>query len=224
MRAFVFNIVCLACAGHAPKHQTAVAPEANEALAALLFSLSPAAGFQAPSALSNRLAAAAPRATADMLIQRNFKVRKPSEEVPSDMVVANGGRSMEDFARWEPGYDNPTPWYTEGDMPDYLFDYDDFEDAFNEALPFWKPEEDLEDALVKCKGPEDVEQAIADCLAAGGRDIAPVMKTANKLKKDMEKAAKDGKPMPKAKPKKKVKASPPNYERVIATTHDTSRV
>mmetsp|Transcript_1158 Transcript_1158/g.2261 ORF Transcript_1158/g.2261 Transcript_1158/m.2261 type:complete len:223 (-) Transcript_1158:172-840(-) len=222
MRALAFNLVCLVCAGHASKLQSNEAAS-DEALASLLLSLSPAAGFQASSALP-RHRAAARRGTADMLIQRNFKVRKPSEEVPSDMVVANGGRSMEDFARWEPGYDNPTPWYTEGDMPDYLFDYDDFEDAFNEALPFWKPEEDLEDALVKCKGPEDVEQAIADCLAAGGRDIAPVMKTANKLKKDMEKAAKDGKPMPKAKPKKKVKASPPNYERVIATTHDTSRV
>lgn len=74
--------------------------------------------------------------------------------------------------------------------------------AFVSALPFVAPEEGLEDALVPCEDPKAVDAAIAAALAAGARPGCPAIDSAEKLKKEMAKAAKDGKPMPKAKPRK----------------------
>ena len=100
--------------------------------------------------------------------------------------------------------------------------------AFTSALPFVAPEEGLEDDLVPCEDPKAVDAAIAKALAAGARPGCPAIDAAEKLKKDMAKAAKDGKPMPKAKPRKSlVGGDKPGFGlqgegRTIAKTHDNS--
>ena len=100
--------------------------------------------------------------------------------------------------------------------------------GMSSALPFMLPEQDLEDALVPCTSPEEVDAAIKKGLAAGARPGCPVIDAAEKLKKEMAKAAKDGKPMPKAKPRKiAVGGDKPGWGlqgegRSVAKTHDNS--
>lgn len=82
--------------------------------------------------------------------------------------------------------------------------------------------------MVTVKETGDVDKLIAECLKAGGRNGCPAIVAANKFKASMEAAAKDGKPMPKAKaPKASVGGATPGWAdqgagRQIAKVHDNS--
>ena len=98
---------------------------------------------------------------------------------------------------------------------------------FTSTLPFVAAEEALEDDLPSCDSEKAVDAAINKCVAAGGRPGCPAIDAAEKLKKDMAKAASSGKPMPKAKPRKNMGGATPGWAnqgegRKIAVTHDNS--
>jgi len=91
--------------------------------------------------------------------------------------------------------------------------------ALRIALPHEAAEENLELELAACKSAADVAAAIEKCMNSGGRKESSTAKSADKLLKGMEKAAKDGKPMPKA----KVAAfggDKGKSGRIVARTHD----
>ena len=75
---------------------------------------------------------------------------------------------------------------------------------------------------------DDVTKAIKACLSSGGRQGSPAVVAAEKFMADMDKAAAEGKPMPKAKAKKdNVGGAKPGWAnqgegRSIAKTHDNS--
>ena len=102
------------------------------------------------------------------------------------------------------------------------------EESYAQALPFVQPEYDLEEALMKCEDDESILAAVEECLANGGRKGCPAIESANKLMKDIAKAAKDGKPLPKFKPKRPaIGGGTPGWAnqgegRKVATTHDNS--
>merc|ERR1719356_2379021 len=92
-------------------------------------------------------------------------------------------------------------------------------EALRIAQPHEEAEEILEIELAACKSAADVAAAIEKCMKNGGRTDSATWKSADKLLKGMEKAAKDGKPMPKA----KVAAfggDKGKDGRIVARTHD----
>jgi len=104
----------------------------------------------------------------------------------------------------------------------------EFEKAYTSELPYVQAEENLEDELVKCQDEESIDSAIKACLNKGGRQGCPAIVTAEKLKADMAKAKEEGKPVPKAKPRKvAVGGDKPGFSaygenRKLAVTHDNS--
>jgi len=119
------------------------------------------------------------------------------------------------------------PWHADNRATTTLT-MSDYTKSFETTLPFIAPEDGLGDALAKCKKPGDVDAAIAACISAGGREGCPAIVAATKFKGDMEKALKDGKPLPKPKAKKvSTGGATPGWAnqgegRVIGKVHDNS--
>mmetsp|Transcript_18216 Transcript_18216/g.37096 ORF Transcript_18216/g.37096 Transcript_18216/m.37096 type:complete len:204 (+) Transcript_18216:47-658(+) len=100
--------------------------------------------------------------------------------------------------------------------------------SLSTALPFAAAENALDAAIVAAKSEKQIDEAVKKCLSSGGRPGCPAIELANKQKAAMAKAAKDGKPMPKAKG-----LNPPQgggspgwadqgQGRKLATVHDNS--
>ena len=73
-------------------------------------------------------------------------------------------------------------------------------DALSSALPFAPAEDALDAALVTAKNDGEIDKAVKQALASGARPGCPAIDAAEKLKANMAKASKDGKPAPKYKP------------------------
>ena len=79
-----------------------------------------------------------------------------------------------------------------------------------------------------CDDPKAVDAAVKKALSAGARAGCPAIDAAEKLKKEMAKASADGKPMPKAKPRKvSAGGDKPGFGlqgegRVVSKVHDNS--
>ena len=101
-------------------------------------------------------------------------------------------------------------------------------DSIAKDLPFVPAEEALDDALTTAKNEEEVEKAVKQALADGARPGCPAIDAAEKLKANMAKASKDGKPAPKYKPlNPPTGGATPGWAnqgegRKLATVHDNS--
>jgi len=174
-----------------------------DALAMLLQSLNPAAGFQ--------VAGAHARSHTNRLSNPAMKMKpKPREGEPFDHGIITPEMAGTDSYQPLTTARTPAVQYIETDDEPWTYwlnalepvTAEELDEAFDAALPYWKPELALEDALVKCTSPEDIDKAIATALEAGAREGCPAQDTAEKLKQEMEKAIKDGKKVPKAKARK----------------------
>jgi len=104
----------------------------------------------------------------------------------------------------------------------------DFDAGFAAALPFAAAEDALDGGLVTAADADAVDALVKECLASGGRAGCPAIEAAQKLKKNMAAAAKDGKPAPTYKPiKPATGGATPGFKnqgegRTLAKVHDNS--
>ena len=101
-------------------------------------------------------------------------------------------------------------------------------DALSSALPFAAAEDALDAALATAKNDGEIDKAVKQALASGARPGCPAIDAADKLKANMAKASKDGKPAPKYKPlNPPTGGATPGWAnqgegRKLATVHDNS--
>jgi len=100
--------------------------------------------------------------------------------------------------------------------------------ALSSALPFAAAENALDVALCTAANDGDIDKAVKQALASGARPGCPAVEAADKLKANMAKAAKDGKPAPKYKPlNPPIGGATPGFPdqgagRKVAIVHDNS--
>ena len=100
--------------------------------------------------------------------------------------------------------------------------------ALSSALPFSAAEDGLDDDIQAAQDDKALDAAIKKALAAGARPGCPAIEAAEKQKVAMAKAAKEGKPVPKAKSlKPAIGGATPGWAnqgegRKVASTHDNS--
>lgn len=171
-------------------------------------------------------------------------VMMPVERVPGEGDPFNNGamRRAEDFAVPQPrgiatGEANlqyietdDEPWHStcRPSVRSTIVSKDMLAGAFTSALPFAAAEDALDEAIVAATDAAAIDEAVKKALANGARPGCPAIESGEKQKKNMEKAAKEGKPMPKAKSlKPAIGGAVPGWAdqgagRKIASVHDNS--